>query len=565
MEQSKALALLQSGRNLFLTGSAGTGKTWVLNQYIAWLKQRNIPVACTASTGIAATHMKGVTIHSWSGIGINDRLTEAQIARLKRKKALRKTVQNTRVLIIDEISMLHKDQIELIDRVMRQLRSNVEAFGGLQLVLCGDFFQLPPVSKVRQASRDRFAFMSQTWLDTGLSVCYLSRQYRQDDDQLSLILNEIRSGEISEITERLLLRLQQNSNTASQSPDAETTRLYTHNADVNRMNQQRLKNLPGKPCLFEATMGGRKSLVETLKKSILAEETLALKKQAMVMFIKNEPELGVVNGTLGQVVDFDEAGLPQIKTSDGVLVTATRSQWSIEDEKGTELATFHQIPLRLAWAITVHKCQGMTLDSAHIDLSKTFERGQGYVALSRLRDIDRLRLTGFNQTALEVDPLALKADIRFRALSEECDVRFTMAELEEASVAFVKRSGGLLEPVDRKGRQNKIKKNKATHKSTYDITLDFVNRDLSLAEIAQARGLSKGTIIKHLEKLYQKEGDADLSRYRPSLDIVKRVAEAKRELLKELDSTQVGRKSLFEKLRGQISYRDIRLAQLFLD
>ncbi len=447
MEQSKALAILRSGRNLFLTGSAGTGKTWVLNQYISWLKQRNIPVACTASTGIAATHMKGVTIHSWSGIGINDQLTEAQIAWLKRKKTLRKSVQNTRVLIIDEISMLHKNQIELIDRVLRQLRNSVEAFGGLQLVLCGDFFQLPPVSKARQASRDKFAFMSQTWLEADLSVCYLKRQYRQDDNQLSAILNEIRSGEVSELTKQSLQSRQRSSHSAKTDFDPETTRLYTYNADVDRMNRQRLKSLPGKQHHFEATVGGRKALVETLKKSILAEENLALKKQAVVMFIKNEPDLGVVNGTLGRVVDFNEEGLPQIKTSDGVLVTATRSQWSIEDEKGMELATFHQIPLRLAWAITVHKCQGMTLDSAHIDLSKTFERGQGYVALSRLRDIDRLRLTGFNRTALEVDPLALKADKRFRVLSEECDGQCSMAELEEACVAFIIRCGGLLESI----------------------------------------------------------------------------------------------------------------------
>ncbi len=457
MEQSKALALLQSGRNLFLTGSAGTGKTWVLNQYIAWLKQRNIPVACTASTGIAATHMKGVTIHSWSGIGINDQLTKAQIAWLKRKKALRKTVQRTRVLIIDEISMLHKNQIELIDKVLRQLRNNAGAFGGLQLVLCGDFFQLPPVSNATQASRDKFAFMSQAWLDAGLRVCYLKRQYRQDDDQLSCVLNEIRSGDVSEMTERLLQRLQQTSSSVRLEFDSETTRLYTHNADVNSMNQQRLKKIAEKPHLFGATWGGRKSLVETLKKSILAEENLVLKKNARVMFIKNEPDWGIVNGTLGQVAGFTSEGFPQIKITDGTLVTATRSQWSIEDEKGVELATFHQIPLRLAWAITVHKCQGMTLDSAHIDLSKTFERGQGYVALSRLRDIDRLRLTGFNRTALEVDPLALKADKRFQALSEECDGQFGMAELEEASVSFIKSCGGLLEPVEVNEQTNKIK------------------------------------------------------------------------------------------------------------
>src|SRR5690606_6622427 len=157
MHQSKALAILKSGRNVFLTGSAGAGKTYVLNQYIQYLKEHKIPVAITASTGIAATHMNGQTIHSWSGIGIKDDISIRQLSNLKEKKYFRDKMDNVKVLIIDEISMLHRNQLELVNRVLKFFKENEMAFGGIQVIFSGDFFQLPPIGNEEESSRQKFA------------------------------------------------------------------------------------------------------------------------------------------------------------------------------------------------------------------------------------------------------------------------------------------------------------------------------------------------------------------------------------------------------------------------
>ena len=188
---------MKSGSNVFLTGSAGAGKTYVLNQYIKYLKARKIPVSITASTGIAATHLQGTTIHAWSGIGIKDSLSTRNLRELKEKKYLKKNIEKSKVLIIDEISMLHKKQFDLVNEVLRFFRETEDAFGGIQLVLCGDFFQLPPIGNASEINKDKFCFMSRAWLDAKLTVCYLTEQFRHTDSKLNGILNEIRSASIS--------------------------------------------------------------------------------------------------------------------------------------------------------------------------------------------------------------------------------------------------------------------------------------------------------------------------------------------------------------------------------
>jgi len=438
MKQDKALELLKAGRNIFLTGSAGTGKTYVLNKFIQHLKDAKIEVAITASTGIAATHIKGMTIHSWTGMGINQTLGGKEIDNIKRNKRLKDQLNKAKVLIIDEVSMLHQDQLNTIHEILTYVRDDSKAFGGMQIVLCGDFFQLPPIDRHNRPSKDKFAFMSTAWQFAEFNICYLTEQYRQSNNELTGILDEIRSASISQKSIDLLKSV---SNTTFES-GIEPTKLYTHNIDVDKINNTHLADLEGKFRFFKAKTSGDKKVLATLEKQILTPKEFQLKVGAKVMFIKNHPENKYINGTLGEVVRYSKLGFPVVKTLNNSEITANAEEWTIDNEMGTIIASFKQIPLRLAWAITVHKSQGMTLDAAELDLTKTFEKGQGYVALSRLKDIKRLRLLGFNQTALEVDSLALRADKRFQELSIELDEDTNSKELDTERKDYIKSVGG---------------------------------------------------------------------------------------------------------------------------
>lgn len=436
MEQEVALSILKSGANVFLTGSAGTGKTYVLNQYIEYLKDRKIGVAITASTGIASTHIGGVTIHSWAGIGVKELLTGRDLAKMKTRKYLKDKIGKAKVLIIDEISMLHKKQLDLVDLVLQSFKDSAEPFGDVQVIFCGDFFQLPPIGNREEASRDKFAFMAPSWVNAGLSICYLTKQYRQSDNELNSLLNEIRENKISRAS--LVLLDECKSQTISELP----TKLFTHNVDVDRINQEHLEALEGKKRFFKATTTGDKKMVDILKKTVLASPELQLKIGAKVMFVKNNYDKGYINGSLGEVIDYDEVGLPVVKLTTGDKIIVTPEKWSIDDENNQSLASYNQIPLRLAWAITVHKSQGMTLEAAEIDLRKTFEAGQGYVALSRLKKLESLSLIGYNTKSLTVDSLALKADSRFKELSEELVNSVDLKENELLAKDFIRSCGG---------------------------------------------------------------------------------------------------------------------------
>lgn len=415
MLQTTALKILKSKSNVFMTGSAGSGKTYVLNKYIEYLRKKKINVAITASTGIAATHLGGVTIHSWSGIGIKQGLTEEDLDTLERRKYLWDRFKKVEVLIIDEISMLHKKNLDDINKVLKHFKRNDKPFGGIQVIFSGDFFQLPPVSDRMESNREKFAFMSDAWLEAKLKICYLDEQYRQDDERLLRLLNEIRSQEVNEDSVEILNEIKQ----TEFSDDIQAIKLYTHNVDVDLINQQELNKLKTDKKKFSAITRGKKNKLDILKKSVLAPEELVLKIGAQVIFVKNNNEQNFANGTMGKIISFSKEGLPVVKLIDERTITITEMEWSIEDENGMTQASFKQIPLRLAWAITIHKSQGMSLDRAEIDLSKTFEPGQGYVALSRVRNLEGIKLLGYNHMTFRLDPLVFMADERFKILSDE--------------------------------------------------------------------------------------------------------------------------------------------------
>ena len=641
MRQSSALDILKTGQNVFLTGSAGSGKTYTLNQYIDYLRARRVPVAVTASTGIAATHMNGTTIHSWSGIGIKDELTDRDLSNLSRKQFLADRLKDTAVLIIDEISMLHAKQINLVSQVLKHVRKNDKAFGGIQVVVAGDFFQLPPIGSKGETNREKFAFMSEAWLDAKFHICYLSEQHRQVSEaangglDLDDILNQIRR---QEVTFEAIAALEA---TFDQNVDIKRTRLYTHNLNVNSINDKELAALDGEMMRFTATSTGDSKLVETLKKTVRTQDDLVLKVGAKVMFIKNNTELGVSNGTMGELIGFaavkinddkdnsddlieDDSEstendadknikgkgkkttkdkdkpkvkkpstqkMPVVRLNSGREVIAEPEEWIIEDETGDVLASYEQVPLCLAWAITIHKSQGMTLDAAEIDLSRTFELGQGYVALSRLKSLAGLQLLGMNDMSLQLDPLARGADKRFLALSDEADANYAMLDEESMTQAhekFILKSGGTLsksvieayanlQKKRREQQQAQIDKkqtlgNQVSDKSdsTLLATRILLEESLSIAEISQARQLSQSTIMRHIGDLKSQDPSLACDHLRPDAEVMTAVGNAYVAIKVANnpndfnDDGSIKLRPIFDHLKQTIDYNTIRLALIFI-
>jgi hypothetical protein len=458
MTQQEALTILKTGANVFLTGEPGSGKTHTVNEYVKWLRDRGVEPAITASTGIAATHVGGYTIHSWSGIGIKKSLSAYDLDHIAQNERLAKRMRECKILIIDEISMLSASAFSMVDAVCREVRGSARPFGGLQVLLVGDFFQLPPIVKREEAAseeqdmfsneapKSQFAFSANAWRSLNPIICYIHEQHRQEDDDFLGILSAIRSGDVDD-THRDMLASRR-----AEAGEKGRTQLFSHNADVDRINDAELGKLGESARVFHMSSRGGPALVEALKRGCLSPEALALKVGAKVMFTKNDiANRAYVNGTLGVVTGFAQTGSPVVKTLSGRSLVVEPAEWRIDDG-GRTLAQITQLPLRLAWAMTVHKSQGMSLDAAHMDLSNAFEYGQGYVALSRVRTLKGLSLQGINERALEVHPEIRKKDAEFRAASDAARQAFAAMPQEEVEAMqnnFVKACGGSAEPIAR--------------------------------------------------------------------------------------------------------------------
>lgn len=588
MTQKEALTILKTGKNVFLTGPAGSGKTFVINQYIKYLKEHNVPMGITASTGIAATHMGGVTIHSWSGIGIKNRLTLDEIEEIKEKAYVRNKIQDAKVLIIDEVSMLHHFRLDMVDRVLKHIKKNTEPFGGMQVILCGDFFQLPPVSRIGEPEA-KFVYYSESWKEGNFVVCYLHENYRQSNDPILKILNELRANNISHDSLKLL-KTRTSQNSIDEEPDLEyedileldkeesvkddglTTVLYTHNIDVDNINDRQLKKLDGLTVLYEMETKGKKPLVEILKKSCLAPENLYLKKGARVICVKNNFESGYVNGTLGIVVSCAPHSDPVIRTAPtpdypkGRLLTIEKSEWQIkEDDK--VLAELIQYPLRLAWAITVHKSQGMSLDSVTVDLAKAFEPGMGYVALSRVRTLSGLNVLGLNDQALIVSGEVLDHDRSLRELSKKAEsvVNYTdQSEIERSHKEFLAK----VAPMHTMSKVNK-------KPNTYVETVNLIKKNKTLKEIAKLRDLKDDTILGQLEHIFKdKESMSEYEVVQNDIFYLKReiiiahfikIEKVLSKLAEEKkDDGPILLTAIKNQLGPNVSFKEIRLARLIL-
>lgn len=500
MNQGLALEIMLAGESVLLTGPAGAGKTFVLNQFIRLAKADGKHVSVTATTGLAATHLGGTTIHSWAGIGVMDALPNGYAEHVP--KGRREIIEKTDVLIIDEISMLHDYRLDMVDEACRLVRRKDEPFGGIQVIMSGDFFQLPPINR-GDSRAGGFVVHSEVWKELDPTICYLQEQHRQDDEHLLGILNAMRAGDVRRHhAEKLLGRVE-----AQPDNDDVLTELHTVNIDVDKINEARLDELPGDELFYTQATTGSENYVENLQRSVLAPATLRLKKGALVMAVKNATDRKYANGSIGTVIDFEPATeYPVVEFRNGRVVSMIPDSWELRDGD-KKRASITQVPLRLAWAITVHKSQGMTLDAARIDLRKAFVEGMGYVALSRVKSLDTLYLVGINRMALQISEDAQNIDEGLRRRAASDSKKF--AHLVKKAQDRAKNS----EPAKKKssgssGWSDKIAKMRETYPKAYmpwqnaddEVLKQEFQNGMSVEDLSHKLGRHEGSIKMRLQK-----------------------------------------------------------------
>ena len=418
--QKKALDAIIAGKNIFLTGPSGTGKSTVIKIYKKLYGDQK-KIAITSTTGISALLIGGTTLHSYLGIGLGQGTAEELAQKiLKNGKALQRW-KNLDTLVIDEVSMLSPelfDKLEKIGRIIRRVgplyRSKESpeikqpAFGGIQLILSGDFLQLPVVG-----SND-FCFQSEAWVKCVDSVICLTEIVRQADKDFQEVLNDLRFGNLTERAQTMLnsrvgVKLENNFG-------IKPTQIYTTNSDVNDINEKELDKLAvndtpffqyDMEIKFNEFIKNREDALEKYRKNSLAPVTLQLCVGAQVMLLCNlDLDNGLANGSRGVVTGFLE-DLPVVKFLNGEERPIDYYVWKIEEDKKTVVQII-QLPLKLAWCITVHKSQGMTLDYAVINLKNIFAYGQGYVALSRVKSKEGLSIIDINYECIRAHPYALE-------------------------------------------------------------------------------------------------------------------------------------------------------------
>jgi len=416
-EQRKAYQAVVDGKSIFLTGPGGTGKSFLLKTLYETIPETTGKhIAITAMTGCAALLIGrfAKTLHSWAGIGLGRDPPSTLAASIRKSGKVLRRWLGTDILVIDEVSMLTPELLEKLDQVARTLRRSPEPMGGLQLVFVGDFYQLPPVNK-ESGKETQFVFESPLWKQIVQETVHLTRILRQDDPVFQEILNEARIGQMSPTSLEILGKRQDRS---WQQLQIKPTLLFTRRAEVDNINDRNLRALQGERRCFKAetvfapieqTKGFTESsplvkqAIEKLDRdgSYMAELILVI--GAQVMLLTNlDHEAGLVNGSRGVVVGFEPNGTPLVQFKSGLAISIPPSTWECEDLEGVSRK---QIPLKLAYAITIHKAQGATLDCALIDIgTNTFEYGQAYVALSRVKNLQSLYIWDLEPMAFKTHP-----------------------------------------------------------------------------------------------------------------------------------------------------------------
>jgi len=419
-----------SGHSIFFTGPAGSGKSHVLSSILQLNEEGKLApskrIVITATTGIAACNIGGVTIHSFSGVGLGEGPVSNLLARVMSNTYAKQRWRDCDILVIDEISMMPAKFLDNLNFIASRARSDRRPFGGIQVVLCGDFFQLPPVN----LKKGGFAFQAECWNEILQCSILLKKIFRQSGDTVFMdILNEARIGELSEKSVRMLRSCTHSSLGQGMKP----TLLECRNREVDFANQREMKNLPGEEFVFSARDKAISKPHLAQLKNCSATEKLILKVGAQVLLLKNlDQENGLVNGSRGVIVDFRTHPYPsdipkefrrlklpvvEFEVIEGVrkiencntdqkqkLVRLIEPAEWVNKITESIVSSRHQIPLRLAWALSVHKSQGMTIPNLTVSLAGVFEYGQAYVAMSRATKLSQMSLRGFNERSFKVNP-----------------------------------------------------------------------------------------------------------------------------------------------------------------
>jgi ATP-dependent DNA helicase PIF1 len=409
-KQVEAFREMQNGKNVFLTGPGGSGKSYLLSYFINWYKDKmendRSKIFVTSTTGLSSLLIDGMTINRYSGIGIGDKDVIEYYNKIYKMRSLKQRWLTTGVLIIDEISMMDPDIFDKLETLARKIRKNDMPFGGIQIILSGDFLQLPPVKS------NQFCFESFSWDTVVDKTFYFDEIIRQDDINLQKILNKVRVGVVDEevrkvLDARLNIDLQ---NTMGIEP----TILFSRKNMVEQYNKEQLErliNLGMENHTFESKYVYSKNIVdgkkdyfkELINQQYQIEEKVVLTKNCQVMLNVNMPESNLANGSRGIIIGFSINKCPVVSFLNGVVIEIAAKEYIIEEDNYNVKKV--QIPLIHAWAITIHKAQGMSLELVKTDIGTSiFEYGQAYVVLSRIKNINGLSLINVDYSKIRANP-----------------------------------------------------------------------------------------------------------------------------------------------------------------